>query len=239
VDDPTLLTARMPYSATLSCRLQSLNANPAVVGDLADQVATKTVSGSRLDPFFTGLLRSPTQREQCSSCWCGDLEAGGRTSAAGRRFRVRLSLDAVLPAPNDSSQKIWAPTVFSPIDAQTGSGFSPAETQAASAFSPRGARTPSGFSPAETQAARIFSPAEVEAERSLSQVPSPQRRNASSSPFAHDGQKTVGAYIFWLEFFGSRKTASRLSRARALPPAADVRPPASKSPHPLYERRSR
>ena len=58
-----------------------LECHATVDGDLATQVATKRLSGSRIDVFISGLLRSNTQREQCSSWWCGDLEAGGRAPA--------------------------------------------------------------------------------------------------------------------------------------------------------------
>ena len=84
-----------------------LGCHAAVAGDLADQVVTKTVSGSRFSAFFSGLLRADTQREQRLSCWCGDLEAGGRASAAGRRFRAWVSLDAFFKRPRTQAGRAW------------------------------------------------------------------------------------------------------------------------------------
>jgi len=75
-----------------------------------------------------------------------------------------------------------------------GCGFSPAETDARSDFSFAGA-----------QAAIALSPAEVQAEAFSQQGPSLQRRNASSPPLANGGEKTVGAYVFRLEPFGTRR----------------------------------
>ena len=121
------------------------------MGDLADQVATKWLSGSRAKPSISGLLRFGNQRGRGPSWWWGDWEAGGRTSEAGGGFLARLSLDALFQAPKDSSQKMSAPTGFSLIDAQAGSGFSPAETQAESGFLPADSSC-SAFSHAETQA---------------------------------------------------------------------------------------
>jgi len=201
-------------SPFLACEV--LGCHAAVVGDLAGQVATKRLSGSRFGPFFSGVLPCYTQRDRRSSWWCGDWEAGGRASAAGRRVQARLSLDAVLLAPRNSSQKMSAPTVFSLTDAQAGSGFLPLETRVGSGLSPADTQTGSDSSPSissswkrrpacRTQAASLFSPAEVRAEAFSQPAPSPRQHNASSSPYANDGEKTLGAYILRLEFFGAGK----------------------------------
>jgi len=105
-------------------------------------------------------------------------------------------------------------------------------TRAARVSLPLDARAGNGFLPSETYAASVFPQAEVSQPKcSLNQAPRPRRHNASSSPFANDSQKTVGAHIFRLESFGTGKAASRLSQARTRPAAADARPPASQSPH--------
>jgi len=102
-------------SPFLACEI--LDCHTAVAGELAGQVATKRVSGSRFSPSVSGLLRSGNQGGCGPSWWWGDWEAGGRTSAAGGRFLARLSLDAFFQAPKDSSQKMSAPTVLSPTAA--------------------------------------------------------------------------------------------------------------------------
>ena len=211
-----------------------LDFSPAVAGDFADQVATKTVSGSRLNVFFSGLLRCDTQREQRSSNGCGDLEAGGRTSAAGRRVRVRFSLDAVFREPKNSSHKMSAPTVFSPIDAQAesgflptasqaGSGFLPADVEAASGFSLIDARATSGFSPVDAQTGSGLSPCRIKPkEFSRGWTPEPKvvlgrrklrckhllaRRNPSRSVLSTSPQAHNGARHHLRH---SRPTASKL-----------------------------
>ena len=110
--DPIFLAARVLYTAPHYWRPQFLSFSPAVVGDLADQVATKRVSGSRLGPFISGLLRCNIQQDRRPSEGCGDWEAGGRASAAAGRVRARRSLDAIFLVPKGSSRKIQAPTVF-------------------------------------------------------------------------------------------------------------------------------
>ena len=66
-----------------------LGCHAAVVRELADQVATKRVNGSRLGPSIRGLLRSGTQATLRPSSGWGDWEAGGRapgnaTTGSGR-----------------------------------------------------------------------------------------------------------------------------------------------------------
>ena len=104
--DPTALAARVLYPAPPSWRVKSLNTSPAGHGDLADQVAAKRFNGSRLGAFFSGLLRLDNERDRGPSWSWGDLEAGGRTSAAAGRVRARLNLDAVFPVPKGSGRKI-------------------------------------------------------------------------------------------------------------------------------------
>ena len=123
-----------------------------------------------------------------------------------------------------------SPKWLLPLEAQTESGFSPAQAQATRVVSPIDAPSPKWFSYAELQVARIHSSADVQTKAFSRPITSPQRRNASSLAFANDSKKTVGAYIFRLEPFGTGSTASRSSRARTRPAATDARPPASKSP---------
>ena len=59
-----------------------LDCHAAGLGDLAAQVATKRLNGSRVATFFRCLLRSNTQRVGRPSDGRGDTEAGGRTAMA-------------------------------------------------------------------------------------------------------------------------------------------------------------
>ena len=131
--------------------------------------------------------------------------------AAHQRLAEDVGLGSVsmlFKAPKSSSQKISAPTVFSPIGAQAGSGFLPAEVEAARVFSPVDARAPSSFSPVDAQAGSGFSPCRTQAKRVFSSVDararsgscpqklklqqllarrSPSRNVLSTRPRAHNG----------------------------------------------------
>ena len=72
----------MLYTTPLYWRPQFLSFSPAVVGDLADQVATKRLSGSRSDRLLEAFYASPTNEVV-------DLLGGGVT---GKRVAARQLL---------------------------------------------------------------------------------------------------------------------------------------------------